>query len=141
VRAGLFEPAAATDCPVRQTGCGSGRQHIYAVAGGVHTDATAHLFAAFDDGLNWQRGDVPGVTDYSHTILVGQAIRLTAYVAQDRFGGGHLFRTNDRGRTWTDISGSDPDPNRRLPDLPTYSIAVDARFTPGVLYVGSDGGV
>jgi hypothetical protein len=44
------------------------------------------------------------------------------------------------GQHWIDISGSDPDPNLRLPDLPAYSIVVDPRFAPNVLYVGNDSG-
>ena len=114
---------------------------IYAVTGGAHADAMVHLFVTFDGALNWQRHDVPAVTDHFGTILVDQTDCLTAYLVRDRFGGGHLFRTNDGGQSWADISGSNPDPNSRLPDLPAYSIAVDTRFTPNVLYVGNDGGV
>jgi photosystem II stability/assembly factor-like uncharacterized protein len=114
---------------------------IYAVTGGAHAAATAHLFVTFAGGLNWQRRDIPGVTDHFRAILVDPADRLIAYIVRDRFGGGHVFRTNDGGQTWTDISGSDPDPNNRLPDLPAYSIAVDPRSTPNVLYVGNDSGV
>jgi hypothetical protein len=114
---------------------------IYAVTGGAHDGVTAHVFVTFDGGLSWQRRDIPGVTDHFRAILVDRTDPRTAYVVRDRFGGGHVFRTRDAGQNWTDISGSDPDPNRRLPDLPTYSMAVDPRVTPNVLYVGNDSGV
>jgi len=114
---------------------------IYAVTGGAHAEATAHIFVTFDGGLNWHRQDIPGVTDHLRAIIVDSGDPLTAYVVRDRFGGGHVFWTNDGGQSWTDISASDPDPNNRLPDLPAYSIVVDARFTPNALYVGNDSGV
>jgi hypothetical protein len=47
---------------------------------------------------------------------------------------GQLLNGNDGGQSWTDISGN-------LPDLPMYTIAVDPRVIPNVLYVGSDSGV
>ncbi|MEM1042181.1 MAG: T9SS type A sorting domain-containing protein [Bacteroidota bacterium] len=44
----------------------------------------------------------------------------------------HVFRTDDAGQTWTDISGT-------LPDAPVNALAVDPVDT-DVLYVGSDVG-
>jgi photosystem II stability/assembly factor-like uncharacterized protein len=112
---------------------------IYAVTGGAHEAATAHLFVTLDGGVSWQRR--PDFTDHVRAIIVDRVDPRTAYAVRDRFGAGHVFRTSDGGQTWIDISGSDPDPNRRLPDLPAYSIVVDPRFTPNVLYVGNDSGV
>ncbi len=114
---------------------------IYAVTGGATAAATGHIFVTIDGGANWRRRDIPGVTDHFRAILIDPANPLTAYVVRDRFGGGHVFQTTNGGESWTDISGNDPDPNNRLPDLPTYAIALDRRFTPNILYVGNDGGV
>src|SRR5262249_10888843 len=103
--------------------------------------ATGHIFVTMDGGANWRRRDIPGVTDHFRAILIDPANPLTAYVVRDRFGGGHVFQTTNAGESWTDISGNDPDPNNRLPDLPTSAIALDRRFTRNILYVGNDSGV
>jgi photosystem II stability/assembly factor-like uncharacterized protein len=101
------------------------RNTIYATAGG-------HIFVTFDDGLNWQQHDIPGVTDHFQDLEVDPADPLTAYAVRDRFGGGHVFQTTDGGLSWTDISGN-------LPDLPAYTLGLDSRTN--TLYVGTDDGV
>ncbi len=98
---------------------------IYASAGG-------HLFVTFDDGLSWQRRDIPGATDHFQDLQVDPNDPLTAYAVRDRFGGGHVFMTTDGGLDWTDVSGN-------LPDLPAYTLALDSGT--GNLYVGMDDGV
>jgi photosystem II stability/assembly factor-like uncharacterized protein len=98
---------------------------IYASAGG-------HIFVTFDDGLSWQRRDVPGVTDHFQDLQVDPADPLTAYAVRDRFGGGHVFMTTDGGLNWSDVSGN-------LPDLPAYTIAIDSRTN--TWYMGMDDGV
>lgn len=64
----------------------------------------------------------------------------TAYVAYSGFSGfaagdnkGHVFRTNNGGATWTDISGG-------LPNIPVNDILVDPDV-PGALYLATDVGV
>lgn len=101
---------------------------IYASAGG-------HIFVTFDRGANWQQRDVADlVNPHFHGLLVDPADNLTAYAVRDRFDGGHVFRTTNGGQNWTDISGD-------LPNLPVYTIALDARTSPGTLYLGTDSGV
>src|SRR6185436_20648339 len=39
-------------------------------------------------------------------IAVDRADPLTAYVTLSGFGGGHVFRTVNRGQTWTNVSVS-----------------------------------
>jgi photosystem II stability/assembly factor-like uncharacterized protein len=98
---------------------------IYASAGG-------HIFVTFDDGVSWQRHDIPGVTDHIQDLQVDPNDPLTAYAVRDRFGGGHVFMTTDGGMSWTDISEG-------LPNLPAYTLALDSGT--GNLYVGMDDGV
>jgi photosystem II stability/assembly factor-like uncharacterized protein len=98
----------------------------------VYASAGGHLLVTFDDGATWMQRDIAGVTDHFQDIQIDPTDKLTAYVVRDRFGGGHVFQTTDGGLTWTDISGD-------LPDLPTYSLALDPRT--GTLYVGNDDGV
>jgi photosystem II stability/assembly factor-like uncharacterized protein len=45
---------------------------------------------------------------------------------------GHVYRTDDAGASWTDITGN-------LPDAPVNALVVDPDY-PGALYVGSDVG-
>jgi uncharacterized protein (TIGR03437 family) len=54
-----------------------------------------------------------------------------AYLTVSSFGSGHVFKTQDGGLSWTDISGN-------LPDAPANAVVVD---TNGVLYVAMDVGV
>jgi photosystem II stability/assembly factor-like uncharacterized protein len=53
-------------------------------------------------------------------------------------GNGHVFRTNNGGQTWTDITGN-------LPDLPANALLIDPDSangsTPRVIYVGTDIGI
>lgn len=62
----------------------------------------------------------------------------TAYVTFSGFAAGsaqpgHVYKTSDRGVTWTDISGN-------LPDLPVNDLVIDPDL-PQTLYIGTDAGV
>lgn len=82
------------------------------------------------DLVNWVPGaGVPNrvITD----ITVDPRAPTRAFFTASGFGTGHVFRTQDGGVTWTDISGN-------LPDAPANSVVVDPN---GVLYVATDVGV
>jgi photosystem II stability/assembly factor-like uncharacterized protein len=98
----------------------------------IYASAGSHLFVSFDDGITWRQSDIPGVTGPLRDIEVDPSDNLTAYAVSEHFGDGHVFQTTDGGLTWSDISGN-------LPDLPTYSLAIDPRTS--TLYVGNDDGV
>jgi photosystem II stability/assembly factor-like uncharacterized protein len=99
---------------------------LYATAGG-------HVFVTTDRGSSWQQRDVPGLADaHFRALLVDPSNSLNAYAVRDRFGSGHVFRTNNGGQTWSDISGD-------LPDVPANTIVAD--LAANVLYVGTDAGV
>ena len=73
-------------------------------------------------------------------IVVDPASGATAYVSFQGFTGllagdtgGHIFRTNDRGGTWLDISGN-------LPNVPVNDLVLDPDL-PGTLYAATDVGV
>jgi photosystem II stability/assembly factor-like uncharacterized protein len=110
---------------------------IYASAGG-------HFYASTDHGGHWAQLDPVPVRSpllrYAD-ILVDPTNPYTVYVVAANFndvtGGGHVWETTNGGYSWHNITGN-------LPDLPTWSIALDPNG-PGlrddVLYVGTDSGV
>jgi uncharacterized repeat protein (TIGR01451 family) len=71
-------------------------------------------------------------------IAVDRSNYRIAYAAFNGFNAatkahpGHVFRTRDGGKKWTDVSGN-------LPDSPVNSIVLDPSF-PNTLYAGSDVG-
>jgi photosystem II stability/assembly factor-like uncharacterized protein len=100
---------------------------IYASAGGS-------IFVTTNHGRTWQKRTIPRATDSFSDLLVDPTDNLTAYAVRGQFNDGsntgHVFRTNNGGLTWTDLSGN-------LPDLPAYTIVAAS----GTLYVGNDNGV
>ena len=60
-----------------------------------------------------------------------------AYATYSNFGGDHVWRSADGGRSWTAIDGSGAG---RLPDMPVHSIAIDPTDRQR-LYLGTDLGV
>src|SRR5206468_2473424 len=79
---------------------------VYATAGG-------HIFVTFDHGANWQQHDILGFTDHFAGLLVDPTDDQIAYAVRDRFTGGsqtggHVFRTDDGGVNWLDISADLP---------------------------------
>jgi photosystem II stability/assembly factor-like uncharacterized protein len=110
---------------------------LYASAGG-------HFYASTDHGRHWTQHDpvpVPSPLLRYADILVDPTNPYTVYVVAANFsdvtGGGHVWETTNGGYSWHNITGN-------LPDLPTWSIALDPNG-PGqrddVLYVGTDSGV
>ncbi len=60
-----------------------------------------------------------------------------AYATYSTFGGQHVWRSNDGGRSWTAIDGTGAG---ALPDLPVHTLAVDPAQR-NHLYIGTDLGV
>ena len=73
---------------------------------------------------------------YVSDVVVDPANDQIAYLALSGFNAhtpgksGHVFKTSNRGASWTDISGN-------LPDIPASSLILDG----STLYVGTDTGV
>jgi hypothetical protein len=102
----------------------------------------SHIQVTLTDGVTWFEDDVPGLNHNIAQVLADPSdpMGFVAYAVSDTFNGGsfnsgkggHVFKTTNAGLSWTDISIT-------LPDLPTYSIALDPRN--GRLFVGTDQGV
>lgn len=85
-----------------------------------------------DDGATWRRAQgIPGryVTDIKFDPNIADRV----YATVSGTGSGHVFRSDDGGLTFTNISAN-------LPDVPTNTVAVDPENT-NHLFVGTDAGV
>jgi photosystem II stability/assembly factor-like uncharacterized protein len=70
---------------------------------------------------------------YLNRILADPSSASAAYVVFAGYSSGHVYKTANRGATWTDISGN-------LPNLKVNDIAVDPDV-PDTLYIGTEQGV
>src|SRR5262249_30253162 len=77
---------------------------------------------------------VPGWPRTTREITADPADASTAYLATSAFGQPHVRRTRDAGATWATLDGD-------LPDLPVNTVVSDPRFSPAVLYAGTDSGL
>ena len=67
------------------------------------------------------------------SIAIHPQIAQRVFVGLSGFGSGHVFRTDNNGAKWQDIS-------QNLPDIPVNAVLVDA-LSPETVYVGTDIGV
>jgi uncharacterized repeat protein (TIGR01451 family) len=111
--------------PAVYTGSGDGRVYLTA-------DATV-------DHPAWTRVDAPPLPVRPvGALAVDRSDYRVAYVAFSGFNAatptqpGHVFRTQDGGKTWRDISGD-------LPDMPVNALVLDAS-NPDTVYAGTDVG-
>ena len=70
---------------------------------------------------------------FTNQIAVDPASAGTAYAAFASYVGGHVYKTTNRGASWTDISGY-------LPNLKVNDVAVDPDV-PNTLYIATEQGV
>ncbi len=109
----------------------SGTVYVGSSDGKVHVTTNAGSGNTFTDIT---RSPLPG--RYVSDLAVDPQNDQVAYVTFSGFNSntpgspGHVFKTTDRGATWSDISGN-------LPDIPVSTIVLDG----GTLYVGTDTGV
>ena len=93
-----------------------------------------HIYTTDNGGASWTTANMSGLPDrYPVDVAFDPTNDNVVYVTYSGFGTGHVFRSDDLGQTWTDITGT-------LPDIPTNAIAIDPDY-PSVLYVGNDLGV
>ncbi|MGE3800476.1 MAG: hypothetical protein AB7H80_05605 [Candidatus Kapaibacterium sp.] len=85
-----------------------------------------------DGGFEW--GSASGIPGrYISEILFDPVEANRVYVVASGFGSGHVFRSDDNGKTFTNITSN-------LPDIPTTAFAVDPENN-NILFVGNDVGV
>ena len=129
-------PNGARNCTLSAIGVGGG-QAVYAgsLDGLVHVAVDGQV----NDNPTWTRAkdkDLPQRPVAG--IAVDRSNYRIAYAAFSGFNGatpghpGHVFRTLDGGKNWTDVSGD-------LPDTPVNSLILDPSY-PNTLYAGTDVG-
>jgi len=94
--------------------------------------ANGEIRVTKDDGATWTRAQgIPGryVTDIKFDPNIGDRV----YATVSGTGAGHVFRSDDGGYHFTDITAN-------LPDVPTNTVAVDPDNIDR-LFVGTDAGV
>ena len=85
-----------------------------------------------DGGINWApTEELP--PRFVTSIAVHPTLSTRAFVGLSGFGTGHVFRSDDEGNSWEDISGN-------LPDIPVNAVLLDA-VKPDTVYIGTDIGV
>jgi hypothetical protein len=112
----------------------------------VAASAPATIYAGTDDGRMWITRNTGGTwteitaglpTRWITRVAVNPTNASVAYVTVSGYRNGdpsaHVFRTDNGGSTWQNVSGN-------LPDAPVNDIVLDPR-NPAVLYVGTDVGV
>jgi hypothetical protein len=94
------------------------------------------VLVSFNGGSSWNQRlmNVPGWPRVMRQIAVDPNDPATAYLAVGFFGEDQILKTDDYGVTWDSIDGD-------LPDIPVNTVALDSRFMPTVIYIGTDCGV
>ncbi len=97
-----------------------------------------HVWNTLDGGNNWLQVD-PGMTTnrWTTSVLPDPVDDQIAYATFSGFrydsNDGHVYKTEDQGQSWVDITGN-------LPDIPVNDIQVDFNDN-SLLYVATDIGV
>ncbi len=99
--------------------------------------SNGRIQVSIDAGATWKLISAGQPTRAITSINVDPVDASVAYVTYSGFVttglSGHVFKTKDRGTSWTDISGN-------LPNLPVNGLAVDPDL-PETLYIATDSGV
>ena len=102
----------------------------------MYGTATGQLFFSFNGGDDWRVGDSTNVVPsrYITEILYDPIKSDRVYVViSGAFAGGHVYRSDDRGLTFVNVSSS-------LPDVPTSGLAIDPENN-NIIFAGNDIGV
>ncbi|OFV93453.1 MAG: hypothetical protein A3H28_16600 [Acidobacteria bacterium RIFCSPLOWO2_02_FULL_61_28] len=125
--------------PLSEDLTGGGSATVTALA--VAPSSSPVLYAGSSDGRVQFSGDGGGAwslaaplpSRFVTSIAVHPQLPARAFVGLSGFGTGHIFRTDNAGASWEDMT-------RNLPDIPVNAVLVDA-LSPDRVYLGTDIGV
>ncbi|GJQ62438.1 MAG: hypothetical protein SCALA702_14910 [Melioribacteraceae bacterium] len=105
------------------------------LAGSGSYTANPRIRVSSDGGFTWDiiTGNIPGTRKYVSRVYFHPTEANTCFVVRSGFGGGKLFRSEDLGESWSDVSGN-------LPDIPHNDFMIDPRNT-NVYLILNDFGV
>jgi photosystem II stability/assembly factor-like uncharacterized protein len=91
---------------------------------------------SFDAGRTWNLSlvDVPGWPRVMRQFAVDPDDDMRAYLAVSYFGEDQILGTADGGASWVPLDAG-------LPDVPVNTVALDPRYEPKTIYLGTDAGV
>ena len=124
------------ECVITAIGVTAGGPDVYVGTGDGLIWLTTNAYDANPTWVNLTKAPLPQRP--ISRIAVDSSNYKVAYVTYGGFNAatpfqpGHVFRTDDGGQTWTDISSN-------LSDIPVNAITIDP-VTPSTLYVGTDVG-
>lgn len=92
-----------------------------------------HIFVSLNGGYSWNniRGDLPD--RYPVDMAVNPLDHSQVYITLSGYGTPHIYRSDDFGQHWKDISTG-------LPNVPASAVVVDTEY-PDHIFVGNDLGV
>ena len=99
----------------------------------IYTSAGANFYYTQDGGGEWKSSYIPGGNTINEIVASDYDPKLVWVVTGGYTEGHKVFRSNDYGKNWTNISGS-------LPNIPALSI-IHQKGTLGTLYVGMTYGI
>jgi autotransporter-associated beta strand protein len=124
--------------PISALGISGGNPNVIYAA----TD-DGHVLVTINGGTTWADVTPPNIGAVSavlpppvSSIAVDPNHPGTAYMTVPQFTNGtsHVLMTTNFGSIWTDITSN-------LPNIPVWTVLLDPRPNPNILYVGTDNGV
>ncbi|MFH0736786.1 MAG: T9SS type A sorting domain-containing protein [bacterium] len=103
-------------------------------AGGNYQTQTPVLVST-NEGVTWGNitNNIPGPANFISNVKTDPLKRKTIYIVRSGFGSGKIYKSENLGLSWTNISGN-------LPDIPHSDLFIDPEI-PGYLYTANDFGV
>jgi photosystem II stability/assembly factor-like uncharacterized protein len=127
--------ASATSDAINTIAQNSVNPDVIVMAGSGYSNANPPILVSTDGGFNWRdvTSNIPGAARYVSRVVSHPYDPNTMFVVRSGFGSGKLYRSNNLGSSWTNISGD-------LPDIPCNDLFVDP-LHPSHYYIATDLGV
>ncbi len=108
---------------------------VMILAGSGYSTVNPQILVSTNGGFNWTdvASNVPGPARYAARVACHPYDPNTLFIVRSGFGSGKLYRSNNLGASWTNISGD-------LPDVPCNDLFIDP-LHPSHYYIATDLGV
>lgn len=108
---------------------------VMMIAGSGYSNANPSILVSTNGGFNWTgvTANVPGPARYISRVSIHPYDPNTIFLVRSGFGSGKLYRSNNLGAIWSNVSGD-------LPDVPCNDVFIDP-LHPSQYYIATDLGV